>query len=51
MSVHFKGVCYRTNNVNCKVNTETKWNKKQPQLVIRGFAENIEVNDNEIIIN
>ncbi len=51
MSVHFKGICHRTKNVECKVPTETKWNdKKQPNLVLRGFAENIEIHDNKIII-
>lgn len=50
MSVHFKGKCYRAKNVNCKVPSESKWNKGQPKLVMRGFATNIVVKDNVIDI-
>jgi hypothetical protein len=50
MSVHFKGVCYKTNNVICNVDSETKWNKKQPNLVIQGWAESVNINDNKITI-
>lgn len=50
MSVHFKGVCYKTNNVICNVPTNTKWNKTQPQLVIQGFASELEIKDQMIII-
>lgn len=42
MSVHFRGVCYRTKSVECLVPCETKWNKTQPNLVMRGFASEIE---------
>ncbi len=47
MSVHFRGVCYRTKNVVCDSPTETKWNKKQPQLTLRGWAKEIIVKEKE----
>ena len=50
MSVHFKGKCYKTDNIICNVPTETKWNKRQPNLVVQGFANDIKINDNNIVI-
>ena len=50
MSVHYKGKCYVTDNVICKAPSETKWNKRQPNLVVRGFSSNIIINENNIII-
>jgi hypothetical protein len=50
MSVHFKGKCYRTKNVICNVPTNTKWNKTQPNIVVQGFAENIQINNDNIVI-
>jgi len=47
MSVHFRGTCYRAKNIICDVPTETKWNKTQPHLVVRGWAEKIEINESE----
>lgn len=38
-------------NVVCFADTETKWNKTQPQLVIRGFASKIERIEDTIIIH
>jgi hypothetical protein len=51
MSVHFKNSCTIVDDVVCKVPCETKWNKTQPQLVMRGFASNIEVKNNVAYIN
>ena len=50
MTVHFKGQCIPCKNVVCKVDSETKWNKTQPQLVMQGFAKNVRFTDNETII-
>lgn len=51
MSVHFKKTCHTVDDVVCKgVDTETKWNKTQPMLVIRGFANNITIKDGVAII-
>lgn len=52
MSVHFRGSCYKTSNVICNVPSETKWNKRQPNLVVQGWAHSIkfdDVNDSIII--
>lgn len=51
MSVHFRGTCYRSKNVVCNVPTETKWNKTQPNLVMRGFASEITITEENITIN
>lgn len=52
MSVHFKGVCYRAKNVVCESPSETKWNKTQPNLTVRGWAKEIVIKeeDDTIII-
>lgn len=46
MSIHFKGTCMRAKHVECSVPVETKWNKQQPYLVLQGWAESVEINDN-----
>jgi hypothetical protein len=51
MTVHYRGTCYVTSNVDCRVACETHWNKSQPQLVMRGFSKNIEVLEDKIIIH
>jgi len=50
MSVHFKGSCYVTDNVVCKVPCETKWNKTQPNLVMKGKCTDIIVNEDCITV-
>lgn len=50
MSVHFRDTCHVTDNVECRVPCETKWNKTQPNLVMRGYASNIIVERDKIII-
>ena len=44
MSIHFNKQCMRADNIVCEVPTETKWNKTQPKLVIRGFAKEVIIN-------
>jgi len=51
MSVHFLGKCYKIKNVVCNVPSETKYNKTQPNLVIRGFAKELIFTDTTITIN
>lgn len=41
MSVHFRGKCYRVTDIICQVPCETKWNKRQPNLVMRGWAKDV----------
>lgn len=51
MSIHFKGRCYPASNIICNVPCETKWNKTQPNLVMRGFAKNIRFEGDNIYID
>jgi hypothetical protein len=50
MSVHFKKQCIQCKNVICYAETESKWNKTQPQLVIQGFASDIKIDEDIIYI-
>jgi hypothetical protein len=50
MSVHWKGQCYRVEQVECNVPTETKRNKRQPRLVIQGFAKEVTFEEGKAII-
>lgn len=50
MSIHFRGACMRAKDVVCKVPCETKWNKRQPQLVMQGYATKVEITDNIAVI-
>lgn len=45
MSVHFADACTPCEDVVCKVPCETKRNKRQPRLVMRGFARKVTVRD------
>lgn len=46
MTVHFRGTCFIVNDVTCLVPTESKWNKGQPKLVMRGFAKDVHLTSN-----
>ena len=50
MSIHFRGSCMVAQDVICNVPCETKWNKTQPNLVMRGFASSVEIIDDVAII-
>lgn len=50
MSIHFKNICTIVDNIDCRVPCETKWNKRQPRLIMRGFATNIEIINKTAII-
>lgn len=41
MSVHYRGTCYLTEHVRCRVPCSTKWNEKQPRVVMQGYAQGI----------
>ncbi len=45
MTVHYRGVCIPIKNVDCRVPIETKYNKNQPRLVLRGWAEQVWIKD------
>jgi len=50
LSLHWKGACHRVQDVEVHVPTESKWRKGQPQLVIQGWAEDVEFVDGKAII-
>tara|TARA_R110000751_G_scaffold75513_2_gene152112 strand:- start:310 stop:588 length:279 start_codon:yes stop_codon:yes gene_type:complete len=43
MSIHYKNQCLKADNVICSVPIETKWNKTQPNLIMRGFANSVKI--------
>lgn len=43
MTVHFKKQCISVNDIICRVPCNTKWNKRQPYLVMQGFCEEVKV--------
>jgi len=43
MTVHYKGKCIIVQNISCACSSETKWNKTQPYLVMRGFCNEVVV--------
>ncbi len=51
MTVHFKGTYIQTKEVHCNVPCQTKWNNRQPFLVMRGWADNVEVLGGLVIIS
>lgn len=51
MSVHFDGQCIPVKNVRCNVPCETKWNARQPRLVMRGKASSVVVENDTAIIS
>lgn len=50
MSVHFKNKCYVVQNVDCQVPVETKWNARQPNLIMRGYASEVTFEGDKAII-
>lgn len=51
MSIHFKNKCYKVNNIECNVASNTKWNKTMPNLVMQGFCEEVIIDEDKAIIN
>lgn len=51
MTVHFRGKCICVQNIVCQVPCETKWNKRQPQLVMQGWASQVKIEDNVAYIS
>ena len=50
MTLHFKGQCIPVYDIECRVKCETKRNKTQPNLVLRGFCKDVLIEDNKAII-
>ena len=51
MTVHFRGKCIPCRDVVCNVPVESKWNKQQPRLVMRGFAKEVSVEGEVVVIS
>lgn len=51
MSIHWRGSCTVVRDVQCNVPCETKFNKRQPFLVMQGFASNVVFKKDLAIIN
>ena len=50
MSVHFRKKCINVDNIECLVPCATKFNKRQPLLVMQGYAKNVKIKGNTAII-
>jgi hypothetical protein len=50
MSIHFRGKCTAVNDIDCRVPCETKWKLTQPNLVMQGFATEVNIQDKKAII-
>lgn len=50
MTVHWKGQCLSVEDVVCNAPCETKWNKTQPYLVMRGWAKEVIIENGKAII-
>lgn len=46
MSIHFKKSCIVVDNIQCLVPCISKWNKRQPHLVMQGYAKEIIISKN-----
>jgi hypothetical protein len=46
MSVHFRNTCTVVDDIKCVVPCETKWNKRQPYLVMQGHANEVVIKNN-----
>ena len=43
MTVHYRDRCIMADNIECNVETETHRRKRQPYMVIRGWAESVKI--------
>ena len=43
LTLHYKGKCIPVDDLVCDVKTESKWNKRQPLVVMQGFAKNVKL--------
>ena len=50
MSVHYRGKCYIVTDVQCLVPSYSKWNKRQPYIVMQGYASEIVVGKDVVTI-
>lgn len=50
MSFHCQKQCIPVDDVICNVPCETKWNKTQPYLIMRGYCKSFKIENNKVII-
>ena len=50
MSVHYRGTCHRVKGIVCNVPCETKYNKRQPYLVMQGYCSSVIIENNTAYI-
>lgn len=50
LTLHWNKQCIPVKDIECGVALETKWNKQQPRVVLRGFARDIQIIDNKAYI-
>ena len=50
MSIHFKNQCMIADDVICKVHCETKWQNRQPRLIMRGFCNDVKIENGKATI-
>jgi hypothetical protein len=50
MTIHYMGVCHDVKDVICQAPCETKWNLRQPYLVMQGFTNEVELTGDKGII-
>lgn len=51
MSIHFQKKCHIVKNINCTVPTNTRWSKRQPNIVMCGKANQIVIENDEAVIS
>ena len=47
MTVHYKGQCIHTRRILCDTPTETHRRSKQPYMVVRGWANDISIHNDD----
>lgn len=50
ISIHFKNKCIIVDNIEVRVQTEGKLNKRQPYFVMQGWAKEVEIVDEKAIV-
>lgn len=47
LTLHWNRTCIPVKNIDCRVPVETKWNSQQPKVVLRGWAEEIQIDSSQ----
>tara|TARA_R100000808_G_scaffold142_2_gene1031 strand:+ start:3198 stop:3449 length:252 start_codon:yes stop_codon:yes gene_type:complete len=47
LTFHYRGTCHRTHSISCMVPTETHERPSQPQVVVRGWANHVYLDDTD----